>query len=127
MSQPLLSKSSIFEAKDLQHEDVPVPEWGGTVRMRQMNASEIQKFTEVMSVETNAKDGMFWMLIFCAVDESGEHLFTEEDLPQLRTKNMGILNKLQRIGLDLNKLTAAGRVALKKDSSEAPTDASPTV
>ena len=36
----LLSKSAILCANDLQTEDVDVPEWGGTVRVRSFTGRE---------------------------------------------------------------------------------------
>ena len=36
----LLTKSAILGINDLKHEDVPVPQWGGTVRVRAMTGQE---------------------------------------------------------------------------------------
>jgi len=124
MTQTLLSRSQILEAVDLDHEDVDCPEWGGPVRIQQMNAEESTAFTKALAEHPDC--GMYLMTIHSARDTEGNLLFTIEDLPALKKKNIDVLNRLQLVALRLNKMGVAGREALKKDLSEAVTAASPT-
>lgn len=132
MTQTLLSAAAIKAAKDLSHEIVDVPEWGGGILLQQMNAGEATHFGTVMerlrSQEGfSSKDGMYMMLIYSArVELDGAYLFTEEDLSDLRKKSIDVLNRLQRIALKLNKMGIEGEVELKKVSGEAVTAASPS-
>lgn len=115
MSQPLLSAASILAAEDLKEENVPVPEWNGNVRLMQLNAEESTAFTKEMSTIEGAENGMYLMLIYCARDAEGKRIFTLEDLPALKKKNITVLNRLQLIALELNGMSVRGQAALKKD------------
>ena len=115
MPQTLLSRSQILEAADLAHEDVEVPEWGGTVRIQQMSAEESTAFTDALRSMEGERNGMYLMLIHSARDLEGNLILSAEDLPALKKKNIDVLNRLQRIALRLNKMGAEGQAALKKD------------
>jgi len=115
MSQPLLSASNIVDAEDLKFVDVEVPEWGGTIRLKQMDAKESMAFTDEMVTIEKQPLGMYLMLIRCAVDEQGKKLFTDEDLPRLQAKSVQVLNRLQRIAITLNKMDQETTEVLKKD------------
>lgn len=114
MSQPLLSASNILDAEDLSYRDIDVPEWGGMIRLNQLNAEETTAFTDEMDTIQGTKDGMYLMLIHCARDAEGNRIFTKEDLPRLRKKSIRVLNRLQRIALEINQMDEQGEVALKK-------------
>lgn len=129
MTQTLLSRSQILEAVDLDFEDVEVPEWGGPVRLQQMNAEESSRFTKRMreiNETTGDQNGMYLMLIHSARDLAGNLLFTEEDLPALKKKSIDVLNRLQRVALKLNKMGVVEELGLKKGLSVAATAATPT-
>lgn len=114
MPQTLLTRDKIKNAKDLKHEDVDVPEWGGKIRLKQMNAGETNAFTAALATTKTKGAGMYLMLVYSARNEAGELIFTEEDLEWMVEKNIDILNILQRKALALNKMTPAGEAALKK-------------
>lgn len=126
-----LTAKQILEAKDLVTETVPVPEWPGTdgepgdVVIKQMSAREIMAFQAEMQKPENKERGMFIVLARTAVDEAGVLLFTDADIEALTEKNLGVLDRLQRVALRINKMLPENAAALKKDSSEAAPAASP--
>ena len=132
MTQTLLSAAAIKAARDITHEIVEVPEWGGSVLLQQMNAAEATHFGTVMeklkSVEGySPRDGMYMMLIYSARESvDGPLIFTEEDLPELRLKSIDVLNRLQRIALRINKMDVEGQNDRKKALGEVVTAASPS-
>lgn len=126
MPSTLLSRQAILTAKDLGYEDVAVPEWGGTVRIQQMNAEESTAFSTHLNTLTGEKLGMYLLLVFSARDEQGKLIFTAEDVPALKTKNLDVLNMLQHVALRINKMDAASKAVLKKDSGEGVIAAMPT-
>lgn len=126
MSQPLLSASQILDAEDLAEEVVPVPEWGGNVRLCQMNSEESFAFSKALTASASSEDGIYLILIYSARDAERQMVLRTEDVPALRKKNQDVLIRLQTVALRLNKMGVAGKEALKKDSSEAATVASPT-
>lgn len=115
----VLSATDIFGADDLESTKETVPEWRGpdgepgTIILRQLSAEESISMNE--EIEKAPKDGMFIILVRCAVDENGAQLFTSESIPALRKKSMRVLNRLQRAALRVNSMTTATEVALKKD------------
>lgn len=115
MSQPLLSAAQILSAADLKEETVEVPEWGGPVRLVQMNADESTEFTSKMETIEGSRTGMYLMIIYSARDTEGNRILKEEDLDALKKKSMSVLNRLQLVALRLNGMGVQGEAALKKD------------
>lgn len=94
----LLDKAAILAADDLEHEDVPAPEWGGTVRVRGLNGRERDSYEMRMAVarqngETDV-DIRASLVGRCMVDENGERLFTDRELPQLALKSGAVLDRV---------------------------------
>lgn len=119
-----ISAGNIREASDLKYLEEQVPEWGGVIRLREMAADEALRFTELMAAGDAAKDGMYLIIVACACDADGNLLFTAEDIPMLKTKNLRVLNRVQRAALKVNSMIA-DEVDLKKDLGEAAIAASP--
>lgn len=88
--QPLLSK------------DVPVPQWGGDVRLRVLNAGQQIEFAETLADAQKAKYLAFHMITACAIDGQGNQLF--EDDSWLRQQDPEIIAMLFQECLKLNKL-----------------------
>lgn len=127
MSQPLLSASQIIDAEDLAFEDVPVPEWGGTVRISEMNAADaVALSNDTRDSSTVGEDAIIMILIYACKDADGNRLFTKDDLLKLRKKNFDVLNRLNRVAMRLNKMDSASQAALKNASGVAPVGATPT-
>lgn len=112
--QTLLSKSQIFAAKDLKEETVPVPEWGGSVRLVQMTARESAEFSKKMETTDGGNIGIYLMLVYAAQNADNTRVFTEEDIEHLKDKNMNVLILLQQKALDLNGMSVEAKAALKK-------------
>lgn len=113
--QSLLSAACILEVEDLAHEDVQVKEWGGVVRIRQLDAEGLSNLTAEMEKPENAKQGIFIMLIATATDLEGNPLFKGEDLEKLKRKNPRVMNRLQRVAIRLNQIGEESEAELKKD------------
>lgn len=112
----LLNRSSILEAADLLTEDVPVPEWGGTVRVKSMTGAERTAWGRLVA----GADGQFdvvrypaSLVVACCVDEAGAPLFTADDLPALMAKNGGAVARVQVVAERLNGLGVAQKEAAK--------------
>lgn len=102
----LLSKSAILGASDLKHEDVPVPQWGGSVRVRTMNGIERDEFRALLSADGGIPIGKFSAALLAAtiVDEKGERLFTMEDVEALQKKSAASLDAPAAVAMRLNGL-----------------------
>lgn len=102
----LLSKSAILGASDLPHEDVPVPAWGGTVRVRTMTGAERDEFRTSIASEDGVPLGKFSAALLAAtcIDESGDRLFTMDDLAALHAKSASSLDGPAAVAMRLNGL-----------------------
>lgn len=99
----LLSKKDILAADDIPHEDVPVPEWGGEVRVRGLTggqrslieATMIAAKGQAVEVRTEAFKTLRERLVgSCLVDDEGKRLFTDKEIPQLAEKSGKVLGRL---------------------------------
>lgn len=116
----LLTKSSILGASDLKHEDVHVPQWGGTVRVRSMTGMERDEFRTALGQMNNGAGvpvGQFAavLLAACIVDEAGERLFSAEDVAALQRKSAASLDAPAAVAMRLNGLGAGAVEAAVKN------------
>ena len=122
----LLSKTAILAAQDLQTEDVEVPEWGGTVRVRSFTGRERDAF-EASMVRGEGRDrkvdltNMRARLVgLTVIDETGQRLFTDEEVDLLGAKSGAALDRVFAIAQKLNGLSGADVEELSKNSSGVP-------
>ncbi|ROO51466.1 hypothetical protein EDC02_6344 [Micromonospora sp. Llam0] len=115
-----LSRDQILGATDRTFDEVPVPEWGGTVRIRSISGAERDSFEQSLLQQrgrdrkVNMRNARAKLIVLCAVDDAGRKMFTEDDISALSRKNAKPLDRIydacQRIaGLsddDVDELTA---------------------
>lgn len=111
----ILSSEAIVSRVDVQTEDVHVPEWGGTVRLRGLNGEERDAFEEscILTKGTGAKQtrevvirGMrARLLVKCMVNAQGDRLFTDAQAPALLKKSGAVLARLFEIAERLSGLS----------------------
>ena len=123
---PLLSKTAILAAQDLQTEDVEVPDWGGAVRVRSFTGRERDAF-EASMVRGDGRDrkvdltNMRARLVgLTVIDEAGQRLFTDEEVDLLGAKSGAALDRVFAIAQKLNGLSGADVEELSKNSSGVP-------
>lgn len=108
----LLSRASILSADDLPIEDVEVPEWGGTVRVRGLSSAERDAWEESLMGPEDAEgkrkqtyENIRAKLIArSAIDEAGNRLFTDADVVALGKKGAAPLVRLYTVALRLSRL-----------------------
>jgi hypothetical protein len=115
----LLTKSAILGASDLKHEDVPVPQWGGTVRVRVMNGVERDEFRATIAAEGNVPVSKFSAALLAAtcIDESGARLFSIDDMEALQAKSAASLDAPAAVAMRLNGLGAVAVEDAAKNSA----------
>jgi len=121
----LLGRDAILKATDLPTEDIEVPEWGGTVRVRGLTGEgrdEYEASTFVMrdgqafpdTANTRAK-----LCARCIVDEAGEPLFTQQDVHALGQLSGRALNMIWERCLALSGLSEEDTKELAGNSAAA--------
>jgi len=107
----LLSREQILQAEDLVYEDVEVPEWGGTVRVRGLTGAERDQF-EASIVSLNGRQSKVdtrnvraKLAALTIIDEDGKRLFTDQDVRQLGLKSAAALDRVFDVAQRLSGLS----------------------
>jgi len=112
-----LSAEQILNADDLEIEDVEVPEWGGTVRVRGMSGTDRDKFEASMldkSMEVSKDSALdryrAKLAAYCIVDEAGKRLFrSDAEVKRLGEKSATALSRVVEVAMRLSALTKEDR------------------
>lgn len=107
----LLTREAILGTVQLRHEDVPVPEWGGKVRVAEMSGAARDAWEQSLVPTTrgaapNITNIRARLVAACVVDEKGRRLFTEEDAAALGEKSSVALDRVSKVAQRLNGLGA---------------------
>lgn len=97
-----LGKDDILGAQDRPTERVHVPEWNGEVLVRTLSGSERDAFEVVAQ---KGKDVRASLCAACIVDESGERIFSNDDVKALGAKSSVALDRIFWVALRLNKVS----------------------
>ncbi|MER7076635.1 hypothetical protein SAMN02982929_05303 [Saccharopolyspora kobensis] len=111
MAQPL-SREAILAADDSNVEDVPVPQWGGTVRVRSLTGRERDRLEASMIGKNGKADATRGLANFRArlvaasvIDENGAPMFTEADVDALAGKSAAALDVIASAAMRLSGLS----------------------
>lgn len=120
----MLNRDQILGANDAQVKDVPVPEWGGSVRVKVLSGAERDAFEGLISAKAKLgqlSDNMRATIVAaCVVDDAGRPLFTEADIEALGRKNWKALDRVADAASELNKLTDSDVEEIRKNSAPSP-------
>ena len=131
----LVTKAQISAAVDRKWEDVPVPEWGGDVRLMALSAAD-RGYIEAGSVVANGQTPQLKveslkvyrekLVGMAMVDENFDRLYTNKEITagELGKKDGGVI---ERLAAKVQELSGMGRFAVKEaegNSDAAPSDSS---
>ena len=110
----ILTKDAILKATDLSKQIVEVPEWGGSVYVRQMTAADRDAYeAECYPIDvktgtaTIRRDNLRARLLSRTLcDESGSLLFSAADVESLGGKSSDVLEKLYHEARSINGMLA---------------------
>ena len=99
------TRDMILAADDLNTEDVEVPEWGVTVRVREMTGTERGAFEKAISkvstkpdgstnVEMDAQNMRVQLCAMTIIDEDGKRMFSDNELSLLGGKSAKAIQRL---------------------------------
>ena len=107
----LLSKSQIFEVDDRKYEDVEVPEWGGTVRIRGLSGTERDAYEASIDKVVNGKpvrdmrNFRARLVALAAINEDGSPLFDQNEVAALAKRSSVALSRLFDVACSLSGIT----------------------
>jgi hypothetical protein len=131
-----LKRGEIFEARDLPREFVATPEWANGdpaagVWVQAFNGATRARFARhVRSLaEAQEKDAAIplareRLIAFACVDEAGEPLFTEEDIPALAKRSDAVLERVATVAQRLNTIGHKAEEEARKNSTAIPSSSS---
>lgn len=82
----LLTREQVVACDDRRYEVIPVPEWGGEVRVRSLTEPEYHAYRDSVMTragkdrEVNERTMRACLVAACVVDEAGQTIFKVEDL-----------------------------------------------
>jgi hypothetical protein len=126
----LLSKEAIFAADDHKYEIVPVPEWGGEVRMRSLTGTERDAYEDSLTQQVgnkqvvNARNARAKLVALSAINEDGTPLFDKADVIKLGSKNSAALQRLFDAACKLSGFSEEDVKELEEGFGGAPNGAS---
>jgi hypothetical protein len=110
-----LTKQAILGARDIKTKQIDVPEWGGKAHVRVISGADRDMFEQAYADhKMNAFRARFLVAAIC--DESGNRLFSPEDIEALNQKSSTVINRLFDIAWEFNAFTPAAVEALGNDS-----------
>lgn len=107
----LLTADQILAADDLPTEDVDVPEWKGTVRIRTLSGKERDAFEASIvqqkgrSTKANLENLRARLVAKCAIGEDGKRLFSDSAAVALGTKSAAALERVYEAARKLNRMS----------------------
>lgn len=105
----MLTREQILSHDDTKFDIVPVPEWGGDVRIKTLSYGTHRKLFKNTSVDDDQYH--LRVLVATCVDEQGQPLFTLADLAKLDDKNPDVV---YRIYLSAAKLLSPEKIEAEK-------------
>lgn len=111
-----LNKHQIFACNDLKESYVDMPEWGGKIKIKALSVQEQLDYDAFLASKPKEVEMALHLIIIACIDENGNKLFDENDLPLLKKKNSANLFKIVSEILKLNKQDANDVDDLAKNS-----------
>lgn len=129
----LLTRAQINESVDRKWEDVPVPEWGGEVRLMELSSAD-RGYIEAGSVVAQGQNPQLRveslktyrekLVAMSMVDESFKRVYSNREMEELGVKSGAVI---ERLAARVQELSGMGRFAAKEaegNSEAAPSDSS---
>lgn len=131
MAGKYLTRDQILTAQDISREEVRVPEWwDGTVLVQGLNGEERDALEGSMikgkgkNAEVNLANLRAKLVARSIVDEEGNRLFSDNDIPALAKKSAAALDRVYTVAQRLSRITQEDVDELTKNSETVPNEPS---
>ncbi len=101
-----LTREQILAAEDLKSEEVPMPEWGGSVLVRMMTGGQRDIFGKGLMVDGKADPTHYRakLLSMCVVGDDGKPMFSVDEI---NSKSNPAVERLFAVADRINAINAA--------------------
>ena len=122
----ILDRDTILSKTALKREVVDIPEWGGTIHVRELTAAERTRYEVGMSDMVQGEqtdpikkaqrfiDMRARIASMACVNEDGSRMFRDEDIAALNQLSGNVLDRISSVVLRLSGYTVAETERLKK-------------
>lgn len=106
-----ITRDDIQNVDDMQMQEVPVPEWKGSVWVKSLPSGEVDAYhASMMDKESHADKKKLathkaGLLVRCLYNEVGEKLFNNGDVELLASKNAKVIGRLYKVAAEMSGLT----------------------
>jgi hypothetical protein len=120
--EEFLSRDDILKAEDMVYEIVPVPEWGGKVRVKGLTANERDSFEASMvrgegkKAKVNTENIRANLVARTVVDRNGKPIFALTDIFLLGAKSAAAMDRVYEVAMRLSKFTKEDMEELEGNS-----------
>jgi hypothetical protein len=116
MTTEILSREGILsQSPILPREELEIPEWGGSIFVRMLSASERDQL-EIQWERTKRVHFRARLVYYCACTAEGADLFREEDIPILGAQPTSAVARICDLAFKINKFTKDDVEELEKNS-----------
>ena len=127
----LLTKEQILAADRKRTVDVTVKEWGGTVPLQELSASdrdmwENESFlmsSDGSGAKFNPKHARARLVVRCIVDGQGRRMFSDDEVASIGSLSASTMQKLVNAARKLNAISDEDIKELEGNSGGGPSDA----
>ena len=120
-----LTRDAILAAAALKTEDVPVPEWGGSVLVRELRGRERDEWEASLAVQRGRQmvpdvaNMRAKLVARCVVDAEGEPVFSQQDVNALGELSAAALDRVFEVASRLSALNPDSLEEKAKNSATA--------
>jgi len=118
-----LTRDDILKIDDLKREHIDIPEWGGSIYVRELTGAERSELFALWKEDANDEKQVqdsFAIIVntvrLAACAEDGKQLFNFDDILLIRNRNAKILDRIYKAAARLNGFGADGIEEAKKNS-----------
>jgi hypothetical protein len=103
----ITSANEILAKDDFTYEEIDVPEWGGTLRLRSLSGAQRTIITARAQKNRATGDGLYeQLIIMSAVDEDGKLIFDEKQhLEMMKSRNSAVTKRIGEKVLEISGFT----------------------
>lgn len=98
----ILSIDEIKDAEDTKYETIPVPEWGGAIRIGTLDAGTLLEHAKAGDDPGRKYTAGLQMIVESLVDENGKRIGKPEHIAVFKKKNPVVTNRVSEEILKLN-------------------------
>jgi hypothetical protein len=123
-----LTRDQILTVPDIVTEEVNIPQWGGSVRVRSMQQRGRFEFTHMDRKGNNYAEAVTMMrarlVALAVVDHEGKRLFSDADVDTLNQKNPAAIETIFKVAMRLSGFTREDVDELAKNSESVQSEGS---